>query len=80
MKPLSRRSVIAGSAAAVTALPATAALKLPKSSADDKLLAEIKLHWARLDAVNAPHGWSDEKIDRHVRRAERKGRLPPQSP
>jgi len=72
MKPLSRRSVTTGLAAAVAVIPlvglATSAVANP---GDDKLLAVIGRYKAEVDAINASHeDLSDEEIDAWVNRAD----------
>ena len=64
MKPLSRRSVTTGLAAAVTVIPAVGLARAVP--ADDKLLTVIRRYRAEIDAVNASHGLSDEEVNAWV--------------
>ena len=68
MKPLSRRSVTTGLAAAVTALPAVGLARAVP--ADDKLLSVISRYRVEIAAVNASRGLSDEELDAWVDRAD----------
>ena len=68
MKPLTRRSVTTGLAAAVTVIPAVGLARAVP--ADDKLLRVISRYRAEIAAVNASHGLSDEDVDAWVDRAD----------
>jgi hypothetical protein len=71
MKPLSRRSVTTGLAAAVTAIPAVGlSVSARADTRDDKLLATIRRYRAEINAVNASHGLSDEELDACIDRAD----------
>jgi len=71
MKPLSRRSVTTGLAAAVTAIPALGLCATAKAApGDDPLLKVIGRYRAEIAAVNASHGLSDEELDAWVDRAD----------
>jgi hypothetical protein len=64
MKPLSRRSVTTGLAAAVTALPAVVLANGTKvETGDAKLLDVIRRYNSEIEAINASRVWSDDEID-----------------
>lgn len=72
MKPLSRRSVIAGSAAAVTALPTLGLCKVAESGpVSDPLLEGIRRYQAEIAALNATdYDLADEESDGWVDQAD----------
>jgi hypothetical protein len=71
MKPLSRRSVTTGLAAAVTAIPALGFATGAKADpASDALLEAIHRYRAEINAANSSHGLSDEDLDDWIDRAD----------
>jgi hypothetical protein len=71
MKPLSRRSVTTGLAAAVTAIPAVGlSIGAKADPRGDKLLTLIRCYRAEIAAINSSGDLSDEEIDAWVDRAD----------
>ena len=71
MKPLSRRSVTTGLAAAVAAIPAVGLCKGAKTEpGNDPLLDGICRYRAEIAAINASSGLDDDALDAWVDKAD----------